>query len=136
VEWVVLATVMVLGIFPGLVAIRQGALAELLDVANAALGLDQSYGCTGQETGCGQDALPAAVARNNRVLQAALRVGAVQTSDARGKQGPLNEEKQGGIQAYSAGSGFLESRRLGQADGIVNQATPANSSVKKTWACD
>jgi hypothetical protein len=48
-EWVVLATILVIGIVPGLVAIRQGTLEELLDFSNATMSLDQSYEFEGQE---------------------------------------------------------------------------------------
>ena len=48
-EWVVLATIMVLGIVPGLIAIRNGLLREMNDVSNATMSLDQSYEFTGNE---------------------------------------------------------------------------------------
>ena len=47
-EWVVLATIMVIGIMTGLTAVRQGVIAELHDVANALLALNQSYSFSGQ----------------------------------------------------------------------------------------
>jgi Flp pilus assembly pilin Flp len=132
VEWVVLATVMVLGIIPGLVAVRQGVLSELLDVANAALGLDQSYGFTGQETGCGWDGTRVATAEGtDKVLDAASRVGVVETRDARDNKVLVSRENRGGTQAFTAGSGYLDRK-----DGIGNRATPANVSVKRTGPCD
>jgi hypothetical protein len=131
-EWVVMATVMVLGIMPGLVAVRQGVLAELLDVANAALGLDQSYGFTGQETGCGgNDALTATVGGNDKGHDAAHHFGTVETRDARGNKTLVSKENRGGIQAFTTGSGYLDAK-----DSIVNRSTPANGTVKKTGACD
>jgi hypothetical protein len=48
-EWVVLATILVIGIVPGLIAVRQGTLEELLDFSNATMSLDQSYEFDGQE---------------------------------------------------------------------------------------
>jgi hypothetical protein len=54
-EWVIVATIMVIGIIPGLIAVRQGTLTELHDVANAVLSLDPSYSFTGQETRWGCD---------------------------------------------------------------------------------
>jgi hypothetical protein len=48
-EWVVLATILVIGIVPGLIAVRQGTLEELLDLSNATMSLDQSYEFDGQE---------------------------------------------------------------------------------------
>jgi hypothetical protein len=48
-EWVVLATILVIGIVPGLIAVRQGTLEEMLDFSNATMSLDQSYEFDGQE---------------------------------------------------------------------------------------
>src|SRR6266852_3260141 len=48
-EWVVLATLLVLGVVPGLIAIRNGLLHEMKDLANATMSLDQSYEFTGNE---------------------------------------------------------------------------------------
>src|SRR5262249_19209642 len=48
-EWVMLATILVLGLIPGLVALRNSNLSEMVDVSNATLSLDQSYEFTGQE---------------------------------------------------------------------------------------
>lgn len=47
-EWVFIATILVLGIITGLVAVRQAVLAELTDVANAILALNQCYSFAGQ----------------------------------------------------------------------------------------
>src|SRR5579883_1552114 len=47
-EWVFIATILVLGIITGLVAVRQAVLTELSDVAQAILSLNQSYSFTGQ----------------------------------------------------------------------------------------
>jgi hypothetical protein len=47
-EWVFVATILVLGSITGLVAVRQAVLAELHDVANALLALNQSYSFSGQ----------------------------------------------------------------------------------------
>jgi hypothetical protein len=123
---------MVLGLIPGLVAVRQGVLSELLDVANAVLGLDQSYGFTGQEIGCGtNDSLYATVEGMDKVRDATSRGGIVEARDARGNKGLIARETRGGIQGFTAGSGFLDGK-----DSIVNRSTPANVSVKKTGACD
>lgn len=48
-EWVVVATLLVLGLIPALIAIRQGTLNELFDFSNATASLDQSYEFNGQE---------------------------------------------------------------------------------------
>jgi hypothetical protein len=47
-EWVFVATILVLGAITGLVAVRQAVIAELHDVANAILALNQSYSFSGQ----------------------------------------------------------------------------------------
>jgi hypothetical protein len=53
-EWLMIATVLVLGLIPGLVLIRQGALEGLFDFAHATAALDQSYSFSGQrlDYGC------------------------------------------------------------------------------------
>ena len=47
-EWVFVATILVLGAITGLVAVRQAIIAELHDVANAILALNESYSFSGQ----------------------------------------------------------------------------------------
>jgi Flp pilus assembly pilin Flp len=47
-EWVFIATIMVLGIITGLVAVRQALLSELTEFANAVLALNQSFSFSGQ----------------------------------------------------------------------------------------
>jgi hypothetical protein len=47
-EWIFVATILVLGAVTGLVAIRQAVIAELHDIANALLALNQTYSVTGQ----------------------------------------------------------------------------------------
>ena len=47
-EWVFVATILVLGSITGLVMVRQAVLAELQDMANALMALDQSYRFTSQ----------------------------------------------------------------------------------------
>jgi hypothetical protein len=46
-EWLLIATILVIGLVPGLVAVREGALDELTDLANAVMSLDQSYSFCG-----------------------------------------------------------------------------------------
>jgi hypothetical protein len=48
-EWLLVATILVLGVIPGLVAIRQGALDGMFDFAHATASLDQSYSFAGQK---------------------------------------------------------------------------------------
>jgi hypothetical protein len=140
-EWVVLATIMVIGIMTGLTAVRQGVIAELHDVANAVLGLDQSYGLTGQETGCGAGAPaahdPLGTTKADVVRDQAVRVGMAEKHDNLGFKGSANDTNRGGLQAFTAGSGFLEGRHLdGKADGIAAHSTAATGTVKKTKGCD
>jgi len=45
----VLSTIIVLGVVPGLIAIRNGVLHETKDVSNATMSLDQSYEVKGNE---------------------------------------------------------------------------------------
>lgn len=47
-EWVFVATILVLGIITGLVAVRSAVIAELDDFANALLTLNQTYSFSGQ----------------------------------------------------------------------------------------
>jgi hypothetical protein len=51
-EWILVATILVIGLIPGLIAVRQGVLSELVEFANAVMGLDQSYGYTGTQLVC------------------------------------------------------------------------------------
>jgi hypothetical protein len=47
-EWVFVATILVLGIVTGLVAVRSAVISELDDFANALLALNQSFSFSGQ----------------------------------------------------------------------------------------
>jgi Flp pilus assembly pilin Flp len=47
-EWVFVATILVLGIITGLVAVRQAVISELVEFANAVTALSQSYSFAGQ----------------------------------------------------------------------------------------
>ena len=47
-EWVFVATILILGIITGLIAVRQAVLSELTEFANAVLALNQSYSFAGQ----------------------------------------------------------------------------------------
>ena len=47
-EWVFVATILVLGIITGLVAVRQAVISELTEFAQAVLALNQSYSFAGQ----------------------------------------------------------------------------------------
>ena len=47
-EWVFVATILILGIITGLIAVRQAVISELTEFANALMALDQSYSFAGQ----------------------------------------------------------------------------------------
>src|SRR4051812_15638023 len=47
-EWVFVATLLILGIITGLIAVRQSLLSELTEFANAAMALNQSFSFAGQ----------------------------------------------------------------------------------------
>jgi hypothetical protein len=51
-EWMIIATIMVIGLIPGYIALRQGALNGLVDFANGVGSLDQSYSYSGQRLEC------------------------------------------------------------------------------------
>ncbi|HZT81259.1 MAG TPA: hypothetical protein VFA26_13605 [Gemmataceae bacterium] len=147
-EWVVVATILVLGIIPGLVAIRQGNLAELTDVSNALLSLNQSYNFTGQALVCGNcdnvdltglqgfggttgntsgiNNLPTgAVVANGDVNRGAAGINGgangVGTAQERGCR-PM---------AITAGSAFVDT-----CDRINLKGVPAQPCVKSSGACD
>ena len=47
-EWVFVATILILGIISGLIAVRQAVISELTEFAQALMALDQSYSFAGQ----------------------------------------------------------------------------------------
>src|ERR1700692_2486731 len=47
-EWVFVATILVLGIITGLVAVRQAVISELTEFATAVMALNQSFSFSGQ----------------------------------------------------------------------------------------
>src|SRR5215471_1689019 len=63
-EWVFVATILVLGIITGLVAVRQAVLSELTEFANAVLSLNQSFSFSGQ-TNCEASTAGSAAADKN-----------------------------------------------------------------------
>jgi hypothetical protein len=154
-EWLLITTVLVLGLVPGLIAIRQGLLAEMGDIASATNDLDQSYGFTGQEIGSGNDKGDAARAAADDgkvydpVADAAARLG---TPGVRGAAYDRNSRRttdrgvrpaaddQGDdrcIQAFTAGSTFLEDRHLsGNARGSRIRPTSAPGAASDAKACD
>jgi Flp pilus assembly pilin Flp len=67
VEWVFVATILVLGIITGLVAVRQAVLSELTEFANAVLSLNQSFSFSGQSNCESSTAGSAAVDFNDSI---------------------------------------------------------------------
>src|SRR3974390_2700051 len=53
VEWVFVATILVLGVTVGLVAVRNAVNSELAEAANAFSALNQSYSFCGPRSSCG-----------------------------------------------------------------------------------
>jgi Flp pilus assembly pilin Flp len=53
VEWVFVATILVLGVTVGLTAVRNAVNSELAEAANAFSALNQSYSFSGQKSSCG-----------------------------------------------------------------------------------
>jgi hypothetical protein len=51
-EWLLLTTILILGLLPGIIVVRQAIIGELADVGNAAASLDQSYSFCGQKAEC------------------------------------------------------------------------------------
>jgi hypothetical protein len=88
-EWVVVATILILGIIPALVAVRQGVLSELVESANAFMALNQSYSFTGVETVCGNSDLG--------------------TNDHDDRDGANNQDGQGGLSDGTRTSNFAPS---------------------------
>jgi len=125
-EWVVLATLIVIGIIPGLVAIRNGVLRELKDVSNATTALDQSYEFTGNELLSPEDE-PARVGRSSRrttgegslteIVTSANGAGWTivrKTTGSAGRAATLDERdpfSRPGI-ARTAGSAFLQGNHV------------------------
>jgi len=53
IEWVFVATILVLGVTIGLATVRDAALAELVQFANAVIALQPCYSFSGKSTTCG-----------------------------------------------------------------------------------
>jgi hypothetical protein len=143
-EWVVLATIIVLGVVPGLIAIRNGILREMKDVANATTSLDQSYEFTGNEVlyndqlaandnhyrhdGLGNGSITEIVTNaNNRNVRSAtmirrdVRTGRFDTRDPRWRQPCI---------ARTAGSAFIQGNHT--TDGRDIQTATKHAEIKDT----
>src|SRR5881275_951468 len=67
-EWVFVATILVLGIITGLVAVRQAVISELTEFANAVMALNQSFSFAGQSNCLSSTAGSAATDVSNGVI--------------------------------------------------------------------
>jgi hypothetical protein len=142
-EWVVMVTLLVLGLIPALIAVRQGVLSEMTDFSHAATSLDQSYGFTGQFVGCDANAADPRRATTDADLAdkmtptgaLAVRTGADPAIDGHGVAG--DHLYRGGVQAFTAGSAFVEPRNFdGAAKAIDAHSTPARAHAPGARACD
>jgi hypothetical protein len=66
-EWLLLSTLLVIGLVPALVALRQGVQSEMVDASNATMKLDQSYHYTGTVVASNYDVNHRYVGTRNRV---------------------------------------------------------------------
>jgi Flp pilus assembly pilin Flp len=60
IEWAFVATILVVGVTTGLVAVRNAVNSELAEVANAFSALNQSYSFSGTQLSCGKGGHPSA----------------------------------------------------------------------------
>jgi hypothetical protein len=149
-EWVVVATIMVLGLIPGLIAIRQGTLTELADFANATLSLNQSYSFSGQALVCGGcdrvDEQGTGDGQNN-LGTTTSKVGGINNlpQGAVGAKQAVNDKAFAGANgigvqdntftcrpiAKTAGSAFVDTCKS-----VQTKSTPATVCDAKTSPCD
>jgi hypothetical protein len=71
-EWVFVATILILGIITGLIAVRQAVISELTEFANALLALDQSYSFAGQSNCLSSTAGSAATDSSDHIGEASI----------------------------------------------------------------
>jgi len=69
-EWVFVATILILGIITGLVAVRQAVISELTEFANAVMALNQSYSFAGQSNCLASTSGSSAVDSSNVINEA------------------------------------------------------------------
>ncbi len=106
VELVIYLTVLVIGLVPALVALRQGTLSEIIDLANSFMALDQSYSYSGQQL---------LHDGNRRTARDTFR-----NTTGNGWRAPVNREAHGDprhSQARTAGSAF-SNRPADTTDGL------------------
>ena len=71
-EWVFVATILILGIITGLIAVRQAVISELTEFANAVLQLNQSYSFAGQSNCLSSTAGSAATDSSDAIHEASV----------------------------------------------------------------
>ena len=75
-EWVFVATILILGIITGLIAVRQAVISELTEFAQALMALDQSYSFAGQSNCMASTAGSAATDSTDTISAARVNVAA------------------------------------------------------------
>jgi hypothetical protein len=149
-EWVVIATIMILGLIPGLIAVRQGTLSELTEFANATMALNQSYSFSGQSIGCdvALNGLNGAVdgRTHGNGLNTANAINQTTAGQSHNGAKGTNLGRAGvrtdasvrsGVQAFTAGSSAVQVDRLdGAGKRLDLRATPAAASPIDQRPCD
>src|SRR3954451_12331699 len=78
-EWVFVATILVLGIITGLVAVRQAVISELTEFAQAVMALNQSFSFAGQSNCLSSTSGSAAADSSNVINEASIAATQVST---------------------------------------------------------
>jgi hypothetical protein len=130
-EWVLIATLFLIGLVPALLIIRQGVLSKMLDISGATQQLDESYGFTGVAVGDDRDrdskthkADALGAEPGDPVLEEAARVSQREVVRDNNWQDGRRNRARG--YAFTAGSLFLEDRHLDGKNGRV-PAIPSHS---------
>src|SRR5205807_2744408 len=71
-EWVFVATILILGIITGLVAVRQAVISELTEFAQAVMALSQSFSFAGQSNCLASTAGSQATDSTNTITEASV----------------------------------------------------------------
>jgi hypothetical protein len=113
-EWLVVATILVIGLIPGLIALRQGVLTGLVDFGNAASSVDQSYSFCGHKSecrsclDCDRDGNRSGLATTDRGTRATGKDRSAQKDRVTRN---TRDWRYGNGLAYTAGSQYLKPRR-------------------------
>jgi hypothetical protein len=150
-EWVVLATIIVIGIIPGLVAIRQGTLTELVDFSNAEMSLDQSFEFGGEEIHC-TDGIRVVGGSGRQTMGngsiTEISGGTAEKTRTGGglesPRGGSSQQGSGGSVAMTAGSAFSQGNHTEDGNDMHSstkhlsngRVEPAGSSSTSSLPCD